>query len=183
MLGPSGVGVLYGREDLLDRMPPFHGGGSMIKQRHDRGLRAGRSAVPVRSRHAGDRAGDRPGQGDSVPAKDRHGERPRPRAGCSPARPTRCWPIFPACEFSAPRRSGKGGIVTFALDGIHPDDVSKALDVQGIAVRAGHHCAMPLHERLGLSASARASFYLYNTPDEVARLAAGIREARRILGR
>ena len=82
-----------------------------------------------------------------------------------------------------PAPEHKGGIVTFALEGIHPDDLSKALDIQGIAVRAGHHCAMPLHERLGLSASTRASFYLYNTPEEVARLAAGIQNARRILGR
>jgi cysteine desulfurase/selenocysteine lyase len=61
--------------------------------------------------------------------------------------------------------------------------VAKALDIQGVAVRSGHHCAMPLHARLGISASTRASFYLYNTPEEVGRLAAGIRNAQHILGR
>ena len=69
------------------------------------------------------------------------------------------------------------------MDGIHPDDISKALDVQGIAVRAGHHCAMPLHDRLGITASTRASFYIYNTLAEVARLATGLHEARRIFSR
>ena len=86
-------------------------------------------------------------------------------------------------EILGPEPERKGGIVTFSMEGIHPDDVSKALDVQGIAVRAGHHCAMPLHERLGISASTRASFYLYNTPEEVERLAAGLREVRRIFDR
>ena len=74
---------------------------------------------------------------------------------------------IPGLKIIGPAPEQKGGIVTFAIDGIHPDDVSKALDVQGIAVRAGHHCAMPLHERYGLTASSRASFYLYNTPAEV----------------
>jgi len=90
---------------------------------------------------------------------------------------------IPGLKILGPEPEHKGGIVTFVMDGIHPDDISKALDVQGIAVRAGHHCAMPLHERLGISASTRASFYIYNTLDEVARLASGLREVRRIFSR
>jgi len=90
---------------------------------------------------------------------------------------------IPGLRILGPAPEQKGGIVTFVIDGIHPDDVSKALDVQGIAVRGGHHCAMPLHERLGITASTRASFYLYNTPEEVVRLANGIREAQRIFSR
>jgi cysteine desulfurase / selenocysteine lyase len=90
---------------------------------------------------------------------------------------------IPGLKILGPSPERKGGIVTFSIDGIHPDDVAKALDLQGIAVRSGHHCAMPLHERLGLTASTRASFYVYNTPEEVSRLAHGIQEARRILGR
>jgi cysteine desulfurase/selenocysteine lyase len=69
------------------------------------------------------------------------------------------------------------------MDGIHPDDVAKLLDLQGIAIRAGHHCAMPLHARLGLSASSRASFYFYNTAAEVERLASALRDARRVFQR
>src|SRR5262245_5096536 len=90
---------------------------------------------------------------------------------------------IPGLRILGPEPERKGGIVTFVMEGIHPDDVSKALDVQGIAVRAGHHCAMPLHERLGVTASTRASFYFYNTPEEVARLANGLKEARRIFSR
>ena len=88
---------------------------------------------------------------------------------------------IPGLRILGPSPEHKGGLVTFTMDGMHPDDISKALDIQGIAVRAGHHCAMPLHERLGISASTRASFYIYNTVEEVARLAAGLQNARRIL--
>jgi len=70
-----------------------------------------------------------------------------------------------------------------AVEGVHPDDISKFLDLHGIAIRAGHHCAMPLHHRLGISASSRASFYFYNTPAEVERLAAAVRDAQRVLKR
>jgi cysteine desulfurase/selenocysteine lyase len=90
---------------------------------------------------------------------------------------------IPGLRILGPEPEQKGGMVTFVVDGIHPDDLSKALDVQGIAVRAGHHCAMPLHERLGISASTRASFYFYNTLEEVGRLASGLANARRILAR
>jgi cysteine desulfurase / selenocysteine lyase len=90
---------------------------------------------------------------------------------------------IPGLKILGPEPERKGGIVTFVMEGMHADDVSKALDIQGIAVRSGHHCAMPLHDRLGITASTRASFYIYNTTEEVARLAAGVREARRILSR
>ena len=90
---------------------------------------------------------------------------------------------IPGLKILGPEPERKGGIVTFVMEGIHPDDISKALDVQGIAVRAGHHCAMPLHDRLGITASTRASFYIYNTPAEVARLATGLRETARIFSR
>ena len=75
--------------------------------------------------------------------------------------------------------TGRGSAVSFVVDGVHPHDVSQILDEQGIAVRAGHHCAWPLHRALGVQASTRASFYLYNTADEVEALAAGIVQAQR----
>ena len=90
---------------------------------------------------------------------------------------------IPGLRILGPEPEHKGGIVTFTMDGMHPDDISKALDIQGIAVRAGHHCAMPLHERLGITASTRASFYIYNTLEEVSRLASGLHNARRMLSR
>jgi cysteine desulfurase/selenocysteine lyase len=73
----------------------------------------------------------------------------------------------------------RGAAISFEVDGVHPHDVSQVLDENGIAVRAGHHCAWPLHRALGVQASTRASFYLYNTPDEVDALAEGIRQAQR----
>jgi cysteine desulfurase/selenocysteine lyase len=87
---------------------------------------------------------------------------------------------IPGLRILGPAPEKKGGIVTFDLAGIHPDDVSKALDIQGIAVRAGHHCAMPLHKHLGLPASTRASFYIYNTPAEIDRLAEALQGVRKI---
>ena len=75
--------------------------------------------------------------------------------------------------------AGRGAAISFEVDGVHPHDVSQVLDEHGIAVRAGHHCAWPLHRALGVQASTRASFYLYNTLDEVDALAEGIRQAQR----
>jgi len=76
----------------------------------------------------------------------------------------------------------RGATISFTVEGVHPHDVSQVLDERGIAVRAGHHCAWPLHRALGVQASTRASFYLYNTRDEVDALAEGIREAQRFFG-
>jgi cysteine desulfurase/selenocysteine lyase len=86
-------------------------------------------------------------------------------------------------KFLGPPPEHKGGIVSFTLERVHAHDVAQLLDRQGIAVRAGHHCAMPLHKRLGITASTRASFYLYNTPAEVDRLARAIEETKRIFRR
>ena len=75
-----------------------------------------------------------------------------------------------------------GGAISFALDGVHPHDVSTVLDTRGIAVRAGHHCARPVHERFGMQSSTRASFYLYTTRDEVDALVRGLDEVRKVFG-
>lgn len=167
LMGPSGVGVLYGKEAFLDAMPPFLGGGSMIRR--------------VRM--------DRFEPGD-LPAKFEAGTPPIvPAIGLSAAldyldhvgldnvaRHERMLTehahalllerldgiriLGPACE-------KKGGIVSFVLPRVHAHDVAQLLDREGIAIRAGHHCAMPLHLRLGVNASNRASFYLYNSLPEV----------------
>jgi cysteine desulfurase/selenocysteine lyase len=79
-----------------------------------------------------------------------------------------------------PPAAQKGGVAAFALPGIHPHDMAQLLDEDGVAIRAGHHCAMPLHQKLGLSASARASFYMYTTTDEVDLLVRSLRRARKI---
>ncbi len=82
--------------------------------------------------------------------------------------------------FGPPAGEDRGGILSFELEGVHPHDVSEILDRHGVAVRAGHHCAQPLMERLGVPATTRASFAVYNTADEVDRLVAGLLDARAI---
>jgi cysteine desulfurase/selenocysteine lyase len=79
-----------------------------------------------------------------------------------------------------PAADKRGGVAAFTLDGVHPHDVSQILDEQGIAIRAGHHCAMPLHEKFGIPATARASFYLYNTNDEVDKLVEAIYKVKHV---
>jgi cysteine desulfurase/selenocysteine lyase len=90
---------------------------------------------------------------------------------------------IPGLRILGPDPEHKAGIVTFVHDGIHPDDLSRLLDVQGIAVRAGHHCTMPLHARLRVSASCRASFYLYNSLADVEALASALSDAQKRFGR
>jgi cysteine desulfurase/selenocysteine lyase len=170
MLGPTGIGILYGKEKLLDAMPPFLGGGSMIHRVTLDGF------TPADLPHKFE-AGTPPivqaiGLGAAIQylqtiglAKVREHELQLTRHAHELLTP------IPGLRIFGPAPEEKGGLVTFALDGVHPDDLSRLLDVQGIAVRAGHHCAMPLHERLGVSHSCRASFYLYNTLAEVESLA------------
>jgi cysteine desulfurase/selenocysteine lyase len=182
MLGPSGVGVLYGREDLLEAMPPFLGGGSMIKQVTTEGFTP--ADLPYRFEAGTPVIVPAIGLGKAIEYLQAVGlESVRKHELALTRLAHQLLGEIPGLRILGPAPERKGGIVTFVLDGTHPDDLAKALDVQGIAVRSGHHCAMPLHKRFGLEASTRASFYLYNTADEIHRLAAGVREARRIFAR
>jgi cysteine desulfurase / selenocysteine lyase len=182
MLGPSGVGALYGREDLLEKMQPFHGGGSMIKSVTLEGYEP--ADLPYRFEAGTPVIVPAIGLGRAIQYLQQVGmESVRAHELALTRQAHALLADIPGLKIYGPAPEKKGGLVTFSLEGIHPDDVAKALDIQGIAVRAGHHCAMPLHQRLGLTASARASFYIYNTLEEVGRLAAGIENVRRILGR
>jgi cysteine desulfurase/selenocysteine lyase len=179
MLGPSGVGVLYGREDLLEAMQPFHGGGSMIKSVTTEGFTP--ADLPYRFEAGTPVIVPAIGLGRAIQYLQKLGmESVRAHEYALTKQAHALLSDVPGLRIFGPAPENKGGIVTFDLAGVHPDDVSKALDIQGIAVRAGHHCAMPLHKRLGLSASTRASFYLYNTPHEVERLAEALRGVRKI---
>ena len=89
---------------------------------------------------------------------------------------------IPGVRVFGPPANQKGGVASFSLDDIHPHDVSQLLDRDGIAVRAGHHCAMPLHEKFNLVATTRASFYLYNTPEEIDKLVGSIYKVKRLFG-
>ena len=182
MLGPSGVGVLYGREKLLDTMPPFLGGGSMIKQVTTEGFTP--ADLPYKFEAGTPVIVPAIGLGKAIGYLQQIGmQSVRAHELVLTRLAHSLLADIKGLKILGPAPELKGGMVTFAIEGIHPDDISKVLDVQGVAVRAGHHCAMPLHKHLGLSASTRASFYFYNTPEEVARLAAALRDAVRILGR
>lgn len=177
MLGPMGIGVLYGRRELLEEMPPFLGGGEMIRRV---GLqRSSWNQLPWKFEAGTPSVGDavalaaaaaylrRVGL-DAIEAHDRQLARyAMEKLG-----------EIDGVEIHGPER--RGALVAFTLDGIHPHDLASLLDEQGIAVRAGHHCAQPLHDWLGVPATTRASFYLYNDQDDVDALVAGIGEARRV---
>lgn len=179
MLGHSGIGVLYGRQELLDAMPPFFGGGSMIHQvelshftpaelpaKFEAGTPPIVPAIALSAAIAYLEA-------IGLPAIEAHERRLTRRAH-------QVLEAIPGVRILGPKVEQKAGIVSFQLAGIHAHDVAQVLDRHGVAVRAGHHCAQPLHERLGLTASTRASFYLYNTVEEVDVLGYALEETRRI---
>jgi len=182
MCGPTGIGVLWGRRELLEEMPPFLGGGEMIED-----VRMERSTFAP------------------PPHKFEAGTMPIAEAATLAAAVGYLGEVgLPALreyehglvshalealqEINGLRILGpaepvdRGAAISFTVDGVHPHDMSQVLDSRGIAVRAGHHCAWPLHRAMGVQASTRASFYLYNTHEEADALVAGIREAQRFFG-
>ena len=183
MLGPNGVGVLYGRRELLNALPPFLTGGSMIEtvtmeattyapapQRFEAG-------TPMTSQVIGLAAAARYLGALGMDAVEAH-ERELVAAaidGLSGLDGVRI--IGPTSM------QDRGSPVAFVVDGVHAHDVGQVLDDDGVAVRVGHHCALPLHRRFGLAATARASFAVYNTLDEVDRLVAGVKRALDFFGR
>ncbi len=177
MLGPTGIGVLYGRGELLNALPPFLTGGSMIEtvtmeattyapapQRFEAG-------TPMTSQVVGLGAAARYLQDVGMTAVEQHESElvAAALAGLSGIDGVRI--IGPAST------ENRGSPVSFVVDGVHAHDVGQVLDDDGVAVRVGHHCAWPLHRRFGIAATARASFAVYNTHDEVDRLVAGVRHA------
>ncbi len=182
MLGPTGVGVLFGRRELLEAMPAFLGGGSMIRRVTTEGFEP--AELPAKFE-----AGTPPivsaiGLGAAIDYLEAIGidsVQAHERMLC--ARAHEVLGSISGLKFLGPTPALKCGIVSFTLERVHAHDIAQLLDRQGIAVRAGHHCAMPLHKRLRISASTRASFYFYNTPAEVDRLAATLDEIKRIFRR
>jgi len=180
MLGPTGIGCLYGKEEILKKMKPFMFGGDMIKEVH---LRETTFADLPNKFEAGtpDIAGAI-GLGAAVDYLQNIGmkniyahEKELVRYAIERLSQVKDLKIV------GPTDSNKrGGLVAFTLGDIHGHDLSQILDAEGIAVRAGHHCAMPLHERLGLASSTRASFYFYNTKEEVDKLVEALEKARTI---
>lgn len=182
MLGPSGVGVLWGRETLLDAMPPFLGGGSMIRRVRIDGFES--ADLPAKFE-----AGTPPivpavGLGAAIEYLNQVGlEKIHAHEQMLAARAHEVLEEVGGVRFLGPSPEKKGGIVSFVMDRPHAHDVAQLLDRHGIAIRAGHHCAMPLHKRLNISASNRASFYFYNTLAEVEKLGRGVAEIKQFFRR
>ncbi len=178
--GPTGIGALWGRLELLDAMPPFLGGGSMIRKVTTGGTTYAdvparfEAGTPAITQAIGFAAALRWLDGVGMDAVTMH-EREITAYAL-----TRLLDV-PGVTVIGPGASPERiGPVSFELDGIHGHDVAEILDRHGVAVRAGHHCAQPLMDRLGVPAVARASFGVYTTRDEIDRLAAGLNDARRV---
>nr|WP_181420375.1 SufS family cysteine desulfurase [Curtobacterium sp. MCBD17_023] len=182
MLGPNGIGVLWGRQDLLDALPPFRTGGSMITtvtmdhtdfmpapERFEAGTQPVSQAVALAEavrylEHIGM---------DRVQAHEEHLAQ-RMLTGLA---------TVPGVSVVGPAAGvPRSGLASFVVDGVHAHDVSQYLDAQGIAVRSGHHCAQPLHRRLGLTATSRASTYVYTTEEDVDRFVTAVGGIRGYFG-
>ena len=181
MCGPTGIGVLYGRRELLEDMPPFMGGGDMIKRVHLRSFAP--NDLPHKFEAGTPAIAEAIGLGAAIDYLA--------TVGMSPiaaheqeiiAYTLERLEEIPGVKVFGPPADKKGGVASFTLAGIHPHDVSQVLDREGIAVRAGHHCAMPLHEKFNIAATTRASFYLYNTTSEVDKLVDAIYRVKGIFG-
>ena len=181
MCGPTGIGVLWGREALLDAMPPFLGGGDMIRRVYLREFKA--ADLPNKFEAGTPAIAEGIGLGAAVDYLLNVGlDRIHQHEQAIIAYALERLEEVPGVKVFGPKAERKGGVATFTLAGVHPHDVAQILDRDGIAVRAGHHCAMPLHDRFQIPASARASFYLYNTTDEVDKLINGLYKVKELFG-
>jgi cysteine desulfurase/selenocysteine lyase len=182
MLGPSGVGVLYGRRALLEAMPPFLTGGSMIEMVQ---MAKSTFAPPPQRFEAGvPMTSQAVGLGAAVEYLSVVGmDRVNAHEHLLTEAAIKGLQEIPGVRIVGPTdMNDRGGAVAFVIDGVHPHDAGQVLDDLGIAVRVGHHCAWPLHRRLGIPASIRASFYVYNDLDDVTALLDGVRETKRFFG-
>ncbi|HUI89354.1 MAG TPA: cysteine desulfurase [Anaerolineales bacterium] len=181
MCGPTGIGALYGKTELLEAMPPFLGGGDMIKEVKLRSFRP--NTIPAKFEAGTPAIAESVGFGAAVDYLASIGmdEVSRHEHEMIEYALERLEEI-PGLRLFGPSADKKGGVASFTFDGIHPHDVAQILDRDGIAVRAGHHCAQPLHEKFGITATTRASFYLYSTKDEVDKLVEGIYKVKKVFG-
>ena len=179
MTGPTGIGALYGKAALLEAMPPFMGGGDMIKEVKLRSFRPNElpykfeAGTPAIAEAVGFGAAAEYLSGVGMDAIAAHEHEITEYA-------LERLEEVPGVKLFGPAAKDKGGVAAFTLEGVHPHDVAQILDGEGIAVRAGHHCAQPLHEKFGIPATSRASFYLYSTREEVDKLVDGIYKVKQM---
>lgn len=179
MLGPTGIGVLWGRRELLEAMPPFLGGGDMIRE-----VRLSGSTwadLPAKFEAGTPAILEAVGLGAAVDYLAGLGmERVRAHEHALTTYALERLAAVPDLTIYGPAAARRGGVVSFTLGEIHAHDLATLLDQEGIAVRAGHHCAQPLMERYQLAATARASFYVYTTSAEIDALAEALERARTV---
>jgi cysteine desulfurase / selenocysteine lyase len=182
LYGPTGIGALWGRFELLREMPPFQGGGSMIRKVTTSGTTYAdpparfEAGTPAISQAIGMAAALRWLDALGMDAVAGH------EAEVAAYALERLADVPALRVFGPPPAPRRLGPVSFELAGVHAHDVAEILDRHGVAVRAGHHCAQPLMDRLGVPATARASFGVYTTREEIDRLAEGLLDARRVFG-
>ncbi len=182
MVGPTGIGVLWGRYDLLAELPPFLGGGEMIETVS---MDSTTFAAPPHRFEAGTPPiAQSVGLGAAVDYLSRIGmDQVAAHEQRITAYALDVLRELPGVSIVGPKEPvDRGGAISFTVDGVHPHDVAQLLDSQGVAVRAGHHCAKPLHARFGVQSTTRASFYLYTTEAEIDALGAAIRHTQSYFG-
>jgi cysteine desulfurase/selenocysteine lyase len=179
MLGPTGIGALFGKADLLESMPPFMGGGDMIRKVTYEGFST--NEIPYKFEAGTPAIAEGIGFGAAIDYLESVGmdnvfahEQELTRYAMDVLGSVRDLAIH------GPSADKKGGVISFSFMDVHPHDISQILDSEGIAVRAGHHCVMPLHKKLNLPATTRASLYLYNTKKDIEKLAENLEKVRQI---
>ena len=183
MLSPMGIGVLYGKFDLLDAMPPFLMGGDMIEYVEEQDTTF--AALPQKFEAGTQNVGGAAGLAAAIDYLENIGfdriERIEKDLVDYALPQLRALPHIKLYGCDS-KRDNKTGIIAFNVEDVHPHDVASILDSYGVAVRAGHHCAQPLHQYLGENATCRASFYLYNTREDIDRWIAALKNVRKVLG-
>ncbi|HEU0368657.1 MAG TPA: cysteine desulfurase [Candidatus Acidoferrum sp.] len=180
LYGPTGIGVLYGKTKLLEAMPPWQGGGDMIASvTFDKTIY---NRLPYKFEAGTPNIADTIGLGAAIEYVNRLGlQAIEEHEADLLAYATSAVEAIPGVRVIGTAKE-KAGVLSFVMEDIHPHDVGTILDSEGIAVRTGHHCAQPVMQRFNIPATARASFGLYNTREEVDALAAGIQKVREVLG-
>ncbi|MBA4420632.1 MAG: cysteine desulfurase [Anaerolinea sp.] len=179
MLGPTGIGILYGKKKLLEKMPPFLGGGDMIREVHLHGFTA--NELPYKFEAGTPAIAEAIGLGAATDYLEKIG------MGNIHLYELEIFHYayslllqLDGIKVFGSETEQRGGVLSFQVAGVHPHDVAQILDSEGIAVRAGHHCAMPLHNKFNIPATIRASFYLYNTTAEVDLLVSSLKKVKKI---
>ena len=182
MLAPMGIGVLYGKEKLLEDMTPFLTGGDMIEYVEEQTTTF--AELPSKFEAGTQNVGGAAGLSAAIDYLENIGfdeiERIERELVDYALPRLRELPYIELYGCNS-KKSNKTGIVTFNVKDVHPHDVATILDAEGVAIRAGHHCAQPLHRYLGINSTCRASFYLYNSTDDVDRLIEGLKKVRKVM--